>query len=124
MQRRPIRSPLAVALAAVAGGLLLLNAGCAVSRLGIAKDLAERSVPFQRQPAAPTYRLLVIGDSTAVGTGASAPEASLAGLIARDHPSWAIANRASDGARFADLPGQLRRGETWDAVLILPAATM
>jgi lysophospholipase L1-like esterase len=119
MQRRPIRSPFAVALAAVAGGVLLLNAGCAVSRLGIAKDLAERSVPFQHQPAEPTYRLLVIGDSTAVGTGASAPEASVAGLIARDHPTWAIVNRASDGARFADLSVQLRSGETWDAVLIL-----
>jgi lysophospholipase L1-like esterase len=117
---RPVFSrPWALALTAAAAGLLLLNAGCAVSRLGVAKQLAERSLPFERDAAGATYRLLVIGDSTAVGTGASAPQASVAGLIAREHPTWTIVNRAADGARFADLPGQLPGGQTWDAVLIL-----
>lgn len=87
--------------------LLLATSGCAVWRIGQARELAERSEPLQQTPKEVARRLLIVGDSTAVGTGASAPPASLAGLLARAYPRLQIDNRARDGATFADVIGQL-----------------
>ncbi len=65
--------------------------------------------------------MLVVGDSTGVGTGASSPANSVAGRIARDHPRLAIVNRAEDGARFLDVSRQLQSDPSgrFDAILIL-----
>lgn len=51
--------------------------------------------------------LAVIGDSTAIGIGASAPEHSYIGILGRalterDGTPWAILNMAQSGARVAD----------------------
>jgi len=99
---------------------LLAVAGCAAWRVDEARELARRSEPLQQTPAQPSLTMLVVGDSTAVGTGASAPQASLAGLIARDHPRLAVRNVARDGAKFADLPGQMAGVDArrYDVVLV------
>ena len=104
-----------VILAAVS----LLSTGCSLSKLKTSADLAARSEAFQARPDNPTQRLLIMGDSTAVGTGASTPGTSVAGLIAREHPGWQIDNRAVDGARFADLLGQLPMADRYDTVLVM-----
>ena len=114
MTPRSVR--LALGLAVAAG--LATTAGCAAWRIGQSMDLARRSEPFEQRPAQPIGRLLIAGDSTAVGTGASSPEHSLAGLIAREHPRWWIENRARDGAKFADVAEQLRRPGRFDLVLV------
>ncbi|MDT9081453.1 hypothetical protein RSW80_25825, partial [Escherichia coli] len=54
-----------LAVLAVAG-----LSGCAVWKVGTSVQLARESEPFQAQPAQAAARLLVVGDSTAVGTGA------------------------------------------------------
>lgn len=87
---------------------LLAGSGCAAWRIVRAVDLARHSEPLQQRPAASVGRLLVVGDSTAVGTGASAPAHSVAGRIAQAHPQLLIDNRARDGARHADLLEQMR----------------
>lgn len=87
--------------------VVLATSGCAVWRIGQARELAQRSEPLQHTPVDATRRLLIVGDSTGVGTGASAPQASLAGLLARAYPRLQIDNRARDGATFADVIGQL-----------------
>lgn len=110
--------PLYVALAVAALGLLL-GAGCAASRIQASAELARESEPFQASPESPAHRLLIVGDSTAVGTGASSPQASLAGLIAAEHADWAIVNRARDGAKFGDVVDQLGGSERFDTVLLL-----
>lgn len=97
---------------------LLTVSGCTVWRIGQASDLARRSEPLQHTPANPALRLLVVGDSTAVGTGASSPQTSLAGLLAREYPRLRIDNRARDGARWDDLEAQLGGSERYDLVLI------
>lgn len=98
----------------------LLSAGCTVSRLQASAELIRRSEPLQARPRAPTHRLLILGDSTAVGTGASSGRTSVAGLIAAEHPDWLIVNRGTDGAKFAALPQQLPpAGVRFDTVLIL-----
>ncbi|MBK1712191.1 GDSL-type esterase/lipase family protein [Rubrivivax gelatinosus] len=82
-------------------------------------ELIRRSEPLQRAPVQPALRLLVVGDSTAVGTGASRPEASLAGLLGQRFPGLRIDNRARDGAKFADLGAQLDGDERYDMVLVM-----
>jgi lysophospholipase L1-like esterase len=114
MSRR--RLPLAAAALASA---LLLTAGCAAWRVGQSRELAQRSEPFSQAPASPALRVLIVGDSTAVGTGASSAEHSVAGLMAHDHPRLSIDNRAQDGARFEQVQAQLASaGGRFDIVLI------
>ncbi len=112
------RSHLKLLLWGAAGAALLLQAGCTAGRMRRAIELARESEPLQRGLAGPRARLLVVGDSTAVGTGASTPQTSLAGLLAKAFPQLHIENRARDGATFADLPRQLEGSERFDVVLI------
>jgi lysophospholipase L1-like esterase len=111
------------ALLLAVGGAGLLVAGCTAWRLGEARALARASEPFQQQPAAPVLHLLVVGDSTGVGTGASQPERSVAGLLGASHPRLAVHNRARDGARFVEVASQLAArpsdpAEGFDVILI------
>ena len=85
---------------AAGAGFLLITGGCAVWRLGEARALARASEPFQQMPAAPAVRLLVVGDSTGVGTGASQATRSVAGLLGSKHPRLLVHNRSRDGAKF------------------------
>jgi lysophospholipase L1-like esterase len=110
-----------MALLTAAMGSLALS-GCAVWRLGQSAELVKRSQPMTQSPASPTRRLLIVGDSTGVGTGASTTAQSLAGLIAQRHPNWLIDNRSRDGAKLADLPGQLGGEQVFDIVLIQAGA--
>ena len=109
---------LTTALWLLAGGALLLTSGCATWRVRESVALAQRSEPWQQHPADATLRLLVVGDSTGVGTGATTPQSSLAGLIGQARPRWWIDNRARDGAKFADLVGQLGGDQQFDIVLV------
>lgn len=117
--RRQARRGPAVVVLAAATLFMLVSAGCAVSRIKVAADLAKASQPFEAAPSSPARRLLIVGDSTAVGTGASSPRTSVAGLIASDHPDWAIDNRARDGAKFAEIESQLDAGQRYDVVLVM-----
>jgi lysophospholipase L1-like esterase len=88
-------------------------------RLHASAELVRLSEPLQRAPAQVSRRLLLVGDSTAVGTGASTPEASLAGRLGRQFPHLHIDNRARDGAMFADLLAQLDGEQRFDMVLVM-----
>lgn len=115
------RPSIALTLSLVAAAVVLATSGCAAWRIRQSVELARQSEPFEATPAGAVATLLVVGDSTAVGTGASSPAYSVAGLIARDHPRLKIINRAQDGARFADIARQLEAvGEQrFDVILVL-----
>ena len=113
--RRRFILPLVATAAAVA---VLFTTGCAAWRIGKAAELARQSTPYQQNPTDAVLSLLIVGDSTGVGTGASAPEASLAGLLGRAHPRLRIDNRARDGATFADVVRQFEGAQRHDLVLI------
>ena len=106
-------------MALVTGLVVLSTAGCAASRLWRAAELARASTPLQAVPPSAALRLLVVGDSTAVGTGASSGQTSLAGLLAQSYPNLLIDNRAQDGARFDGVVEQLSAGGRFDFVLIM-----
>jgi len=88
--------------------------------LRVGDELAKLATAFERHAAQPARRVLIIGDSLAVGCGASRPEESIAGLIAQEFPDVTIVNRARNGARTAEATAQLRvDGDArYDAILI------
>lgn len=101
-------------------GVLLSASGCAFWRLGQSAELLERSRAFEARPGDVAVRLLVVGDSTAVGTGASEPAQSLPGLLSAAFPKLSIENRAVNGARYRQVIEQLQSSDTrFDAVLIM-----
>lgn len=69
----------------------------------IGKEFSKRTVPYQQHPANPTSRILVLGDSTAVGSGSATPQQSTAGRLGHDHPNADITNLAKNGTRLADV---------------------
>lgn len=82
--------------------------------------LADQSEAFQQRPADAHKNLLVIGDSTAVGTGAQQAGDSVAGRLGRSTPGLNIVNLAEDGAKTHEVMAQLQAapGEKYDAILI------
>lgn len=103
---------------AIAGSVLLT--GCMASRLSVARNLAGAARPYTAHPADPQRTLLIVGDSTALGTGADSPQSSLAGWIGNAHPQWRIDNHATNGAKFADVVQQLRNADSgYDLVLVV-----
>lgn len=108
-----------MSVAAITAGALLLTA-CAPWRILTAADLAREARPYTAAPEQPTRRLLVVGDSTAVGTGADAAADSLVGLIGQTHPQWRIDNLAANGAKFEDVARQLQEAaDGYDLVLVM-----
>lgn len=106
---KPYLIPLGVALALVIGILMDLYQTRRLIKVGV--GLAERAIPFSRKNGSST--ILVMGDSTAVGTGASSSSASLAGLLGQTYPAASIENRGVNGAvthdlieRFSKIEGQ------------------
>jgi len=79
-----------------------------------AKERLERHIQV------PKKKILILGDSTAVGTGARDKKASLAGRFAHDFPESDIVNRGINGAITRDVIKQLDNveNETFDLVVI------
>lgn len=120
---RRISRAMGIAGIALAGMLLAFQTGCSLWRIGESASLSREGTAFQHHPEQPGLRLLLVGDSTGAGTGASSPQTSLAGLLARDFARLHIDNLARPGARFAQVLTQLdRAGRTqasYDLVLIM-----
>ncbi len=120
MTRRPaVRSNAAKAALWGAVSTVLLLGGCAAWRLHESAGLLRQSEPLSRPLPQPSARLLIVGDSTAVGTGAGSPQASIAGLLAQAFPRLSIENRGRDGAKFNELLEQLDGVERFDMVLVM-----
>ncbi len=63
--------------------------------------LIVRVTPYEQTvDAAP--RILVLGDSTGYGTGASSGEESIAGLIGADYPQYTIVNKSKNGRTIGE----------------------
>lgn len=81
--------------------LVVFEVSLFISRVNTGRGLAKASVPFEVRVKEANRRVLVVGDSTGVGTGASEAVDSVAGRIARDYPGTEIVNRAQDGVLAA-----------------------
>jgi lysophospholipase L1-like esterase len=95
-----------------------------VSLLGVrmhkGMKFAAESVPFEARVTNANHRILIVGDSTGVGTGAERPQDSIAGRIFRDYQDVEIVNLARNGAKVEDVIGQLQSivSERFDIVLV------
>lgn len=71
------------------------------------QKLANQTKKYERQLPFPDRKFLFIGDSAAVGTGASKPEKSIAGLFAADYPRVDIINEGEAGMKLSGLNRKL-----------------
>ena len=89
-------------------------------RLLKSKELIEEATPFSFEPAGtPPSRILVAGDSTAVGVG-SAGRDSIAGRVHGLYPEASLRNIGVSGMRTAGLEDALRgvQGDKFDVVIL------
>ena len=111
MDPRPITvrstGPAVVALAGMTALAGVWRWAQLVQYMRVGETLADDAKAFERRtlPHAPT--VLVVGDSTGVGTGASTPGESIAGLLGAAFPHVTIVNLAVNGARTLDVIMQL-----------------
>jgi lysophospholipase L1-like esterase len=77
--------------------------------IGRARRFAKAGRRFERRLSSRRATVLILGDSTGVGVGATRPEESVAGLFAADYPDAEIVNIAVSGTRVADAIAQARR---------------
>lgn len=73
------------------------------------RGVAKRDRRVVRRVRPYDVRVLVVGDSSAVGTGASDGRFTVAGRLAAAHPRWSIGNLARQGHRTADVAKTLTR---------------
>lgn len=69
----------------------------------IGKFHARKAVPFTRYCENPTTKVLVIGDSTALGTGVTDPKHSIPGRLCSEFPNLFVENYAKNGLRTFEL---------------------
>lgn len=86
-------------------------------RIGV--GLSDRAIPFSRPLPQAALRILVLGDSTGAGVGASAPEFSPTGLTAKRYADAHIVNVSVSGARMQDVLRQLSEIQETDFDLIM-----
>lgn len=86
----------------------------------IGKDLRDETTAFQQIVENPSFKILVIGDSSAVGVGADDPELSVAGRIGADYPNAEIVNKGKSGMRTAGLVKAINdlESDNYDLILI------
>ncbi len=89
-------------------------------RAHAARIQIDETVPFEQISSDYAKTLLVLGDSTAVGVGASKPEESVAGRLAAHLGATYVENRAASGAATEDLKVQMDHAarRTYDVILI------
>lgn len=74
-------------------------------KVAVGLSLVQQTVEYTQTGSANGKTILVVGDSTGVGVGASTPTESIVGLIGADFPNVHIENRAVSGAKVHDLLG-------------------
>lgn len=86
----------------------------------ISLGIQEKAVAYQQFPDNPTMKILVAGDSTGVGTGASSPEESIAGRIGKDFPNASLRNISENGITTEELREKLERldNSMYDLIVI------
>lgn len=80
----------------------------------------KKMSPFSQEPNNTKSRILIVGDSTAYGTGASTPKNSLIGRLAADFPAATIINKAENSRNFSHIRRTLEqiKSEQFDIVMV------
>lgn len=100
---------LLVVILAIIIGLSTYNVIHTAKLIKIGRTQTAATSAFQHRVTNPQIRMLIIGDSSAVGVGAAPPEGSVAGRLAADFPAADIQNIAVSGSKVVDAIKQLKR---------------
>ncbi len=85
----------------------------------VSREIESTTTPYTQNPAQPTMKILVAGDSTGFGTGASRPEDSTAGLLGQKYPNASIENISENGLKLEGLESKLQSiNSEYDLILI------
>ncbi len=76
----------------------------------LSKKLVGKTELFEKQHG--EMKVIVVGDSTALGAGAERPGDSLAGLLVSVYPDAQIINRAKSGIYISEVHAQFDKNET------------
>lgn len=109
-----------VLLVLVVLGVVVSSAANTLLKARAAKVLMAREMPFRIEGVDYRKTMLVLGDSTGVGVGASVPQESVAGRVASYIGATYVENYAVSGAAVADLPKQIgeAKRDIYDLILI------
>ncbi len=101
-------------------GVFILIEGVRLIYYGYRAHLSgERTTPVSQMCKNPRKRILIVGDSTSYGTGASSPNNSLVGRFASDFPDFEIINESENALNIANLEKKLENGSgTFDVLMI------
>jgi lysophospholipase L1-like esterase len=81
--------------------------------------VATQDHPYEHSVVDAPKRILIAGDSTAVGVGAYVPEETIAGMLSRDIPDATIENVAVSGAQIHDAVEQIKNVDGYyDCILV------
>ncbi len=94
-------------LLAIAVIAVLLFVWISLRKVQISEALMASTEPFQMQSDNFKKTMLVLGDSTGVGVGATRPEESVPGLVAKEVGATYVENQAVSGAQVPDVQGQI-----------------
>lgn len=86
-----------------------LAAANTLSKVRISKSLMEHSPLYEALTTDYKKTLLILGDSTGVGVGATRPEETVAGRLAAYLEATYIENHSVSGAEVADLSTQIQK---------------
>ncbi len=95
-------------LIGIIGCIILFQIAWLFYYIQIGKQVVKRSEKFEKKIENPEMRILIIGDSTAYGIGASSPINSLAGLYSQRFPEAEIVNMGLNGKKTIDLLNDLQ----------------
>lgn len=108
-------------LSAVIIGVLIFDGIRVYTRIQKSSVLVAKSSPFQKHLENPRLRILVLGDSTAVGTGAADTSDSTAGRLGELYPHASIVNKSVNGLKIGgllDILSAIPPTEHFDIILI------
>jgi lysophospholipase L1-like esterase len=94
---------------------------CTLYRIIAAAGVSAKGQAFTTARLGPGVRVLVVGDSTGVGTGSVSPELSVAGRLAQYLGVSELVNLSQNGAKMAAVSEQLQTlpaSDHFDLVLI------
>lgn len=87
--------------------------------ISVGERIAKTAIPFSRHLPQASMRIAIVGDSTGVGAGTSAPQYSLAGLLGAKYPQAEVINMAAISARTWQVIEQIKQlSGSFDLILI------
>lgn len=83
-------------------------------------EMVLNTVPYAQSPENPSARVLVLGDSVALGVGAAIPAESIVGRLGVDNPDMEIVNMGVSGLRTHEIVGMMHQypDDSFDVVFL------